>query len=284
MTLTMMIRPTLLALALAGAAAPALAGCPAPEAVDALAADILAGRPAAVPEVATMADGLCAQAMLVERLAASWGAPAGHKAGLTSAPAQNAFGVTAPVRGRLFGDRLLEDGASLPAAFGALPRYEADFVVEVGDAAINAATTPAEVMANLAALHPFIELPDLVVADPRSLTGPKITAINVGARTGVLGPALPVADAAALTAALAAMQVVVRDGSGAELARAPGAAILGHPLNAVLWLIADGVTLQPGDLVSLGSFGPLLVPQPGLAVTVTYEGLPGNPAIGVRFE
>lgn len=283
MTPGTMIRPLLLAAALA-AAAPALADCPAPAAVDALAADVLAGRPATVPEVTTMADGLCAQTMLVERLAASWGAPTGYKAGLTSAPAQKAFGVEAPVRGRLFGARLLEDGARLPAAFGALPRYEADFVVEVGNAAINAATTPAEVMANLAALHPFIELPDLVVADPRTLTGPRITAINVGARTGVLGPALPAADPVALTEALAAMQVVVRDASGAELARAPGAAILGHPLNAVLWLIRDGVTFAPGDIVSLGSFGPLLVPQPGLVATVSYEGLPGNPSVSVTFE
>ena len=42
--------------------------------------------------------------------------------------------------------------------------------------------------------------------------------------------------------------------------------------------------LQPGDLLSLGSFSKLLPPQPGLSVTATYEGLPGNPSVSVRFR
>lgn len=42
--------------------------------------------------------------------------------------------------------------------------------------------------------------------------------------------------------------------------------------------------LEPGDLVSLGSFGPLLEPKPGLAATVTYQGLPGDPNVSVTFE
>jgi len=56
----------------------------------------------------------------------------------------------------------------------------------------------------------------------------------------------------------------------------------------VLWLVQDleksRVKLKPGDLLSLGSFAPPLPPWPGLAVTVRYEGLPGNPAVTVRFR
>lgn len=45
----------------------------------------------------------------------------GYKAGLTSKPLQERFGVTGPVRGRLLAGMLLKDGATVPAAFGARP-------------------------------------------------------------------------------------------------------------------------------------------------------------------
>jgi 2-keto-4-pentenoate hydratase len=56
----------------------------------------------------------------------------------------------------------------------------------------------------------------------------------------------------------------------------------------VLWLLKDlnesGTALKKGDLLSLGSFSRLLPPKPGNAVKVTYEGLPGNPTVSVRFR
>jgi len=95
-------------------------------------------------------------------------------------------------------------------------------------------------------------------------------------------------DTTRFAAALAAMRVVMTDRGGKELASGKGTAILDHPLNAVLWLVQDleksRVKLKPGDLLSLGSFTPPLPPRPGLTVTVRYEGLPGNPAVTVRFR
>jgi 2-keto-4-pentenoate hydratase len=83
------------------------------------------------------------------------------------------------------------------------------------------------------------------------------------------------------------MTVRTVDSSGKELGTARGAAIPGHPLNAVIWLAAelkkDGITLKPGDLLSLGAFvaGPA---EAGKTVRVTYEGLPGQPQVSVRFK
>jgi 2-keto-4-pentenoate hydratase len=83
------------------------------------------------------------------------------------------------------------------------------------------------------------------------------------------------------------MTVRTVDQDGTSVASAPGAAILGHPLHAVIWLAADlkkdGITLHPGDLLSLGAFGSLQ-PQPGKSLRVVYEGLPGNPTVQVRFK
>jgi 2-keto-4-pentenoate hydratase len=80
----------------------------------------------------------------------------------------------------------------------------------------------------------------------------------------------------------------VTDGKGQEVASAKGSAILDHPLNAVLWLVQDlarsGVKLKAGDVLSLGSFTAPQRPRPGLAVTVRYLGLPGDPAVSVRFR
>lgn len=44
------------------------------------------------------------------------------------------------------------------------------------------------------------------------------------------------------------------------------------------------ITLQPGDLISLGSFSPLLPPRPGLSVTASYVGLPGAQPVQVHFK
>jgi 2-keto-4-pentenoate hydratase len=84
------------------------------------------------------------------------------------------------------------------------------------------------------------------------------------------------------------MTVRLADQDGKELESSKGTAILGQPLNAVLWLVKDlkasGIVLKKGDLLSLGSFLRPLTPKPGTGVKVTYEGLPGTPAVSVRFK
>jgi 2-keto-4-pentenoate hydratase len=215
------------------------------------------------------------------------GAPAGYKAGLTNPAVQRRFKYDSPVRGTLYGPMLLQDGATVETAFGARPLFEADLLVRISSTNVNSATTPAEVLEGIDQLIPFIELPDLLVEDPAALDGVAITAINVGARLGVTGTPLPVQATAAFNRMLRDMQVIVH-GDGIELDRGLGSDVLGHPLNAVIWLARDlarqGAALQPGDLVSLGSFSRLLPPQPGLAVAVEYLGLPGNPVVTVNFR
>lgn len=267
-----------------GLSQPAKAECPGQDAVATMATKILAGEPSGPLAVETMEDGLCAQDKLVTILSAHWGAPIGYKAGLTSKAAQDRFGVFEPIRGVLFMNMMLEPGATVPAGYGALPRFEADLIVVAADAGINDAKTPEEVLPHLSAVHPFIELPDLVMGNPKDLNGPVIASINVGARYGVLGKAIAPVQSAAFLASLADMTVTVTDQNGKELATAKGSSVLDHPLNSVLWLIQSGVRFEAGDMISVGSIGPLLPPAPGLTATVTYNGLPGDPGISVSFR
>lgn len=236
----------------------------------------------------SMQDAECGRRRMVEKLESIENRIVGYKAGLTSKAVQERFGVASPVRGTLLEKMLLKDGADVPADFGARPVFEPDLLVVVKDAAIHAAKTHVDVLRSLSLVIPFIELPDLLIAEGEPVTGPLITLINVGARLGVVGNGVPAQATPEFAAALASMRVVVTDQGGKELASGKGAAILDHPLNAVLWLARDleksGIRLKAGDLLSLGSFTPPLPPRPGLAVTVRYEGLPGNPAVSVRFR
>jgi len=236
----------------------------------------------------SMRDAECGRRRLVEKLEAVENRIVGYKAGLTNATIQAQFGVTSPVRGVLLERMLLADSADVPADFGARPVFEADLMVVVKDAAIHKAKTHFDVLRALSLVIPFIELPDLLVAEGEKLSAPLIVSLNVGARLGVVGRGIPVRATRDFVDQLAAMRVVMTDQDGRELASGKGAAILEHPLNAVLWLVQDleksRIRLRPGDLLSLGSFTPPMTPRPGLAVTVRYEGLPGNPAVSVRFR
>ncbi|MEM9549745.1 MAG: fumarylacetoacetate hydrolase family protein [Pseudomonadota bacterium] len=232
----------------------------------------------------SMDDALCTQAKVAAAMEPVMGPVAGYKAGLTSKPAQERFGVTEPVRGVLYRDGLLENGASVPEAYGAVPVFEADLLLVIGDPAINSAHTTEEAMAHISAIHPFIELPDLTLAKGQPINGVTLTAMGVGPRMGVMGDAVPVSDPAAMHMALQSMEVVLSAADGEELARVPGAAVLGHPVQSALWLVSKGVTFKEGDLVSVGSFGPLFPPAKGKGgATARYIGLPGDPSVSVTF-
>lgn len=271
------------------ASSPVGAACPSHEKVSAIIRAWEAREPVlGLRADLSMEDAECGRKRLVQKLALALGRVVGYKAGLTNPAVQKRLGVSAPLRGVLLQRMLLDEGQPVPAQFGARPVFEADLLVAVKDAGIHRARTHLEALRSLSLVIPFIELPDLVVAEGEKLTAPLIVFINVGARLGIVGKGIPVEPTEQFAAELAAMQIRMTDGEGKELARANGAAILGHPLNAVLWLARDleksGIRLKAGDLLSLGSFTAPLPPRPGLVVTVRYEGLRGDPHVTVRFR
>jgi len=252
----------------------------------------VAKTPAANPENLSDADGACTRGKVNALLAQRLGKVVGYKAGLTNPAVQKRFNTDKPVWGKLYEGMVLANGATVDAAFGARPLYEADMLVRVKSAAINHARTPMEVLEAVDQVIPFIELPDLMVQAPPKLNGAGVSAINVGARLGVAGTPVAVpayrGERFAMLKALADMNVSLTDGAGVRLGGGKGSDILEHPLNAVIWLAGalaqEGLTLQPGELISLGSFSPLLPPKAGLSVTATYEGLPGAGPVRVTFK
>lgn len=281
------MRPLILCLTAAFALpTAAFAKCATDAEIAAFVASATSNTPAkALAAGGSMDDALCTQDKLVAAMAPTMGRVIGYKAGLTSKPAQERFGVTEPVQGVLYENMMLEDGTTVPVSFGAIPMVESDLVLKVGSTAINDAKTLEGVMAAVSSVHPFIELPDMTLAKGEPINAVTLTAIGVAPKLGVLGAGIPVTDATAMTTALGAMSVTLRNGADEEVVTAPGKAVLGHPANAVLWLLGKGIYLKEGDLISVGSFGPL-TPSAKMkgGATATYTGLPGDPSVSVTFS
>jgi len=275
-----------LLLALGLLAGPALAECPSQATMEAFSQGLLAGRPQGpIAGLTSLADGQCAQSRLVPLLVAQWGRPVGYKVGLTNPTAQQRFGTTHPVTGIIYEATLrAQSGAEIPAAFGAVPTVEADLLVRVSSEAINDARDHMAVLRSIDQVIPFIEMPDLALSG--GFDGPNLLAINVGARLGVSGTPIPVQVSEDFAARLASMTVTLASDQR-ELARAPGTALLGHPLNVLPWLAQDlasrGQRLRVGDIVSLGGLSPALPTEAGRSYTVRYENLLAEPvSVSVR--
>ena len=272
--------PLLLVLCGALASLPLRAETPSAEAIYQVVEDYLARRPSqGYAGPLTMPEALKTQRAFVAALEPDLGKRVGYKVGLVSREMQERLGVNAPVRGILLEKMLVPDRAEVPVNFGANLLFEADLIVTVKDKKINTATTHLEVARHLKDVVAFIELPDAFIATNRPMTGTLLTAINVGARLGVLGGRAPIKANKNFVNALAAMRVSVTDETGQSLGGAQALNILDHPLNAVLWLVEDlrtsGESLKPGDILSLGSLRSFPLP-PGKTLTVRYDGLPGG--------
>ena len=238
----------------------------------------------------TMEQGIKAQEEFIGAISREFGEPVGYKAGLTNPVAQKMFGVSQPVRGTMLRKMFLPNGSVVPAAFGSLPFCEGDLVVRVGDEAVNQAKTPEETLKWLDAVIPFTELPDMVYDKSVKLTAPAVVAINVGARYGIIGVPIPLSATPEWIARLKDFSVKVVDEKGTVLGEGKGTALLGGPLNVVLWiknsLAAEGKKLKKGDLLSLGSLTRPIQVKPGMTVRSIYTGLdPKGPVeISVSFK
>lgn len=276
------------ALMLACASLAARAECLSDLQAAAMVANYLDKKPAATPEGLSEADGACTRAKFNRFLVQQTGARAvGYKAGLTNPAVQKRFNASEPVWGVVYDNMLLSNGVTVDAGFGARPLFEADLLVRVSDARVNQARTPEQVLRYIDQVIPAFELPDLMVQTPSKLNGASLAAINVGARYFVAGTPIPVQRTPQFLEALAAMNVSVTS-DGKEVDSGVGRAVLGHPLNAVVWLAQDlhkhGLALKKGDLVSVGSFSKLHPPKAGQKVELTYRGLPGDPTVTVGFR
>jgi 2-keto-4-pentenoate hydratase len=203
----------------------------------------------------TRAEGYQVQSAVEAR---SSGPLFGWKIAATSLAGQRHINVDGPIAGRLLRERAHPSGAQLSLARNRMAVAEPEFAFRMGRD-IPPRRVPcsvAEVMAAIASLHPAIEVPDSRFADFTLAGEAQIIADNACAHEFVLGNAAPPYWR---TADLSTHRVHGRvSGSARSYARdGSGAAVLGDPLAALLWLVNElsslGITLRRDQVVTTGA-------------------------------
>ena len=241
---------------------------------DALVRAEAAGVP--IPPVRTrfaagdVAGAYAVQAELTRRRRDAGERLVGRKIGLTSRAVQVQLGVDQPDYGALFAGMEVACGGTMPAAGLIAPRIEAEVAVVLA----RDLTAPDLGMADLLRAVAFA-LPALEIVDSR-IAGWDIGIVDTVADNGssarfVLGTEprlLAGLDLATMGMALAADGRTVSVGSGA--------ACLGHPMHAALWLAramaGGGDPLLEGDVVLTGALGPMVDARAGMHFEARFGG------------
>jgi 2-keto-4-pentenoate hydratase len=211
------------------------------------------------------------QALLTERSAAASRRLTGRKIGLTSTAVQRQLGVDQPDSGVLFADMAVPDGGIIPWGDLLQPRVEAEVALVLEHDLDHERHTVADLIRATAFALPAIEVVDSRIRD-WDITLVDTIADNASCGRYVLGNRPMLLRDVDLRGC-----GMVLERRGDQLSTGTGAACLGHPLNAALWL-ADtlarlGCPLSAGDTVLTGALGPMATPAPGDVIEARIEGL-----------
>ncbi|MFF4416466.1 2-keto-4-pentenoate hydratase [Streptosporangium sp. NPDC001559] len=195
----------------------------------------------------------------------------GRKIGLTSAVVQRQLGVDQPDFGMLFADMACLDGLPVPASRFLQPKAEAEIAVVLKSDLVGGPFTVADVIRAVDFVLPAIEIVDSRIAG-WDISLVDTIADNASSGAFVLGNT-PV-DLRGLDLRLAGMTMTR---NGQEASTGAGAACLGHPLNAAVWL-ADALggkdfPLLAGDVVLTGALGPMVPVEAGDVFEAHIDGV-----------
>lgn len=213
------------------------------------------------------------QHVLTEQALAAGRRIVGRKIGLTSMAVQKQLGVDQPDFGILFDDMEYGSGQEVPLSRLIQPKVEAEiaFVFERDLDAERPAL--GHVLNAIGYALPAIEIVDSRVRDWKISILDTI-ADNASSGLYVLGGSPKKVDA--LDLALCGMSL---EQGGEPVSVGCGAACLGNPLNAVVWLARTmartGRPLRAGDVVLSGALGPMVPVKPGDVFEARISGL-GN--------
>jgi 2-keto-4-pentenoate hydratase len=250
-----------------------------PDAVRAAAAGLLdayeTGKPIAplietYPE-ATLEDSYRIQQEQVRSWVSAGAVIRGHKVGLASAAMQRQLGVNQPDYGHLTGSMFHLEHQPIPAETFIQPKIEPEIAFVLGRRLEGPGVTIADAVRAVEFVLPALEIVDSRIQDWKiSIVD---TIADNASSGGVILGGTP-ARLADVELRLAGC-VLYRNGEVAETGA--GGAVLGSPLNALVWLANTigplGVALEPGHVVMPGSMTKAITMARGDTVSATIAGI-----------
>jgi 2-keto-4-pentenoate hydratase len=195
----------------------------------------------------------------------------GCKVGLTSRAVQKQLGVEQPDFGMLFDHMGYGDGEPIPASILTQPKIEAEIAFVIGRDIEVSNPSHVEVLGAIEYALPALEIVGSRIADWNIRIADTI-ADNASSCAYVLGTSPRRLSSIDLRLCGMAMERC-----GELVSVGAGAACLGNPVNAVVWLArtmnALGTPLKAGDLVLSGALGPMVAVSPGDVFETRINGL-----------
>lgn len=199
----------------------------------------------------TLVDGYRIQQEVVRRYLADGDRVIGYKLGLTSSPMQQMLGVDSPDFAPVMASHVLPDGAAVAAADFIAPRLEGEIALVLGEDLAGPTCTVADVLRATESVVAALEVVDSRIADWRIRLPDTVADMASSGAIVLAGQRVPVAE---VDLRLVGM-VFTRDGD--LVATGAGAAALGHPAEAVAWLVRTlhtlGDSLPAGAVVMTGA-------------------------------
>ena len=211
------------------------------------------------------------QAINTERALAAGRRLVGRKIGLTSLAVQKQLGVDQPDYGMLFADMARPEALDIPLADVLQPKVEAEIAFVLGRDLDGDQLTVADLFRAIDYAVPAIEIVGSRVAN-WDIRLTDTIADNASSGLYVLG-SRPVR----ITDFDMRMCGMVMEKAGEPVSVGAGAACMGSPLNATLWLAEVmarvGRPMRAGDTILSGALGPMVAVAPGDVFDVRIDGL-----------
>ncbi|MBN3760558.1 2-keto-4-pentenoate hydratase [Burkholderia sp. Ac-20365] len=195
----------------------------------------------------------------------------GRKIGLTSKSVQQQLGVDAPDFGMLFADMELAPDEEVAPGRVLQPKVEAEVAVVLERDLDGEEVTLSQLISATAYVLPAVEIVGSRIRD-WDIRLLDTVADNASSGLYALGT-----QPRKLSEVDLRMCGMLMERKGKVVSLGVGAACLGHPLNAALWLARKmaevGRPLQAGDVIMTGALGPMVTVEPGDLIETTIAGL-----------
>jgi 2-keto-4-pentenoate hydratase len=195
----------------------------------------------------------------------------GRKIGLTSKSVQKQLGVDSPDFGMLFADMAVADGEEVPLGKVLQPKAEAEVAFVLERDLMQEQVMLTDLVSAVAYALPAVEIVGSRIEN-WNIKLLDTVADNASSGLFVLG-----AEPRKLDGLDLRLCGMVMERRGEPVSVGAGAACLGHPLNAALWLartlVSVGRPQKAGDIIMSGALGPMVPATAGDVLETRVNGL-----------